>query len=300
MNLLVLGSCGFIGTKVCNHFVSLGYTVTGCDLVEYSTNAYQYHKVSILSSDFETLFASGDFDICINASGSGHVGYSITHPQSDFSSNTIAVSKLLDAIRKCKPACKLLHISSAAVYGSPACLPVSEAALLAPMSPYGYHKLMSELLCKEYGDIYQVPVSIIRPFSVYGIGLKKQLLWDTCEKLKQADEINLFGTGNETRDFIHIDDLVALMQLVIEQSAFSGEMYNAACGEETSIKTIADIIARYYPGNKTINFSGNSKAGDPTNWRADVSKIRALGFSPKKILETEIKNYINWHSSLLS
>lgn len=267
-------------------------------MVEHSTDEYAYHKISILSSDFESLFAENDFDVCINASGSGNVGYSIAHPQSDFDGNTIAVSKILDAIKKYRPSCRLLHISSAAVYGNPVSLPVNESAALSPLSPYGYHKLMSELLCREYSEIYNVPVIIIRPFSVFGNGLKKQLFWDTCQKLLHTSNIELFGTGNETRDFIHIDDLLKLIQLLIEKAIFDGSVYNAACGEETSIKTIAGIFIDHFPGNKNIVFSGSSKAGDPINWKADISKIKALGFNPERKLEEEVKNYINWYCNM--
>jgi dTDP-glucose 4,6-dehydratase/UDP-glucose 4-epimerase len=298
LNLLVLGSCGFIGSNICKYFTNKNYAVTGCDLIEYSTGEYTYHKISVLSSDFETLFADNKFDVCINASGSGNVGYSIAHPQSDFDGNTIAVAKILDAIRKYQPACRLLHISSAAVYGNPSALPVNESAVPSPVSPYGYHKLMSEILCREYSEIYNVPVLVIRPFSVYGNGLRKQLLWDICQKLIHADNIELFGTGNETRDFIHIDDILKLMELLIEKTVFDGNVFNVGSGVQTSIKNIAAFFVKYFPGNKEILFSGNSKKGDPINWQADISKIKALGFNPVHNLEQQIKSYINWFCNI--
>lgn len=299
-NIFILGSEGFIGSHLCRHFVNQGFTVTGCDVTEASPLLYTYHKINILSSDFEHLFAESKFDVCINASGSGNVGYSITHPQSDFDSNTVAVAKIADAIKKQQPACRLLHISSAAVYGNPVSLPVNESSALSPVSPYGYHKLMSELICREYSEIYKMPIIIIRPFSVYGNGLKKQLLWDVCNKLFVADSITLFGTGNETRDFIHIDDLVVLVQLLIEKESFDGNVYNAASGIETSIQTVADIFTGHFPGNKKIIFSGSNKSGDPINWKADISKIKAAGFSPAKNLEEQIKSYISWYCTLHS
>ncbi len=298
MNILILGCRGFIGSQLCDHFTAMGDTVTGCDLIEYSSPVYTYHKVSVLSFDFEDLFTGNQFDVCINASGSGNVGYSITHPQSDFDANTVAVAKIAEVIRKFQPACKLLHISSAAVYGNPSSLPVPETAALNPVSPYGYHKYMSELLCREYAAIYKLQVAIIRPFSVYGNGLTKQLLWDISNKLQHNDNIELFGTGNETRDFLHIHDLVQLIQLLINKAAFDGNAYNAATGTETGIRFIADLFEKHFPGKKQVSFSGNVKAGDPVHWQADISKIQSLGFTPTVEMETAISNYIKWFVQL--
>lgn len=298
MKILVLGSHGFIGSHMVAYFVSKGYAVTGCDLVEDVAIGYEYHKISILSSDFDTLFVNGAFDMCINASGSGNVSYSVSHPISDFESNTICVAKVLDTIRKFRPNCKYIHISSAAVYGNPGKLPIHENDTLAPLSPYGYHKVMSEQICKEYSHLYNVPTVIIRPFSVYGNGLKKQLLWDICAKLKMADSISLFGTGNESRDFIHIDDLIGLIELVILNAPFNCDIYNAASCKETTIKEVAAIFEKNYGTNKKILFSGKFKIGDPINWRADISASVALGFISNANIEKNIIDYINWNCSL--
>jgi UDP-glucose 4-epimerase len=297
MNILVLGSQGFIGSNLTAYFISQGHFTAGCDLVESADTSYPYHKVSILSSDFDTLFSEQLFDVCINASGSGNVSYSLSHPVSDFQANTMAVIKVLDTIRKYRPGCKYVHISSAAVYGNPTQLPIAEADAIAPLSPYGFHKWASEIICREYCQIYKLPIAIVRPFSVYGNGIKKQLLWDICQKLHQGNSISLFGTGNETRDFIHVLDLAELIHNVIEKSSFKCDIYNGASGTETSIREVADIFEMNFPGQKQILFSGEFKAGDPINWRADVSKINQLDFKPAVLLETGLKDYINWYFS---
>lgn len=298
MKILILGSHGFIGSHFVSFFISKGNSVTGCDLVEDNAVGFEYHKISILSSDFDTLFGSKDFDICINASGSGNVAYSLTHPISDFESNTLCVAKVLDTIRKYRPSCKYIHISSAAVYGNPLKLPICENDTLAPLSPYGYHKLMSEYLCKEYNQLYKLPIVIIRPFSVYGNGLKKQLLWDICTKLKNADEISLYGTGNESRDFIHISDILILTELIILKAPFDCDIYNAASSKETTIKEIATIFEKHYGVNRKISFSGKFKIGDPINWRADITSSTALGYITNADIEKNITDYIKWNLTL--
>ncbi|MBV4357840.1 NAD-dependent epimerase/dehydratase family protein [Pinibacter aurantiacus] len=298
MKILVLGSQGFIGSHLVASFIDGGHTVTGCDLIEASVSKYRYQKMSILSADFDTLFSDGKFDVCVNASGSGNVAYSMSHPIFDFEANTYAVAKVLDTIRKHQPLCKYVHISSAAVYGNPNQLPIKEDDILSPVSAYGYHKVMSEQICKEYSNLYNIPVAIIRPFSVYGKGLRKQLLWDVCTKLAAADGIKLWGTGNESRDFIHINDMVALINIIIEKCNFKCNVYNAATGTETTIREVADIFEKYYNGSKTIGFSGEEKKGDPINWRASVDNAIALGFAPKITMENAVTDYISWYHQL--
>ncbi len=295
--ILILGSQGFIGSHLTNYFCESKNIVFGCDLMEFNTNKYIYSKLSVLSSDFEKLFTSNTFDVCINASGSGNVGYSIENPLSDFEANTLAVFKILDCIKKHQPSCKYLHISSAAVYGNPIKLPINENDETNPLSPYGFHKLMSETICKEFHRLFGISIAIIRPFSVYGNGLKKQLLWEICQKIESNNTIELFGTGMESRDFIHINDLVQIIELIISKATFKCEVFNVANGEETTIKYLATIFKSYFLG-KEISFSGKSKIGDPLNWKADISKIISLGYKPKVILEDGVSNYITWFKQL--
>lgn len=295
--ILIIGSQGFIGSHLINYFCNSKNIVFGCDLVEFNTSEYHYSKLSVLSSDFEQLFISNSFDICINASGSGNVGYSIENPLSDFEANSLAVFKILDCIKKHQPSCKYLHISSAAVYGNPINLPIIETDKLTPLSPYGFHKLISETICKEFYQLFGISIAIIRPFSVYGNGLKKQLLWDICQKLESKNNIELFGTGRESRDFIHIDDLVQIIDLIINKTNFECDVFNVANGEETTINNLTTIFKRYFHG-KEISFSGKSKIGDPLNWKANINKIISLGYSPKVKLEDGVENYITWFKQL--
>lgn len=299
MNILIIGCHGFIGSYLCNYFVSNSHTVYGIDVFETPANLkYIYLKVSRLSSQWEQIMKAESFNICINASGSGNVPYSLTHPLIDFEANTLDVIRILDALKEYQPTCKYVHISSAAVYGNPDKLPIAETGLLQPISPYGFHKMMSETICQEYSKLFKVPIVVVRPFSIYGIGLRKQLLWDICNKLSQNDEITMFGTGNETRDFIHISDFVFLIDLIIQHSEFKGETYNAASGKETSIKEIVSIFNNYYSFTKKISFNQQIKEGDPLNWLADISAIKDMGFRTKTRLENAVLDYIEWFKNI--
>lgn len=296
MRLLILGSEGFIGQYCVQHFMSKDFEIVGCDLYEVPARLqYRYHKVSRLSPEWEEVFSMTTFDYCINAAGSGNVSYSMTHPVLDFEANTLDVIRILEAIRKNNNHCKYIHLSSAAVYGNPPSLPVREDFTLKPLSAYGWHKLMSEQICKEYQTVFNVKTAILRPFSVYGNGLKKQLLWDICKKIHDSERIELFGTGMESRDFIHVQDLIRLIELVILKSEFKADIYNAATGVETSIRNVADLFEKYIGTGKEIIFNGEVRKGDPLNWRANTDRIKQLGFEPTESLEQGIQDYIKWY-----
>ena len=298
-NILITGSEGFIGNHLVNHFTQSGYQVFGCDLFETALHGdYTYFKVTRLSPDWEEIFSNTRFEFCVNAAGSGNVPYSMTHPVSDFEANTLDTIRILDAIRRLNDTCRYLHISSAAVYGNPQSLPIKEDAQLLPLSPYGYHKLMAEELCREYFHVFGIHTAIVRPFSVYGEGLRKQLLWDVCSKLKKSNQIQLFGTGNESRDFLHVKDLAELIRLLIEKASFEAEVYNAASGVESKLSMVASLFENCFGGAKKITFSGENRAGDPINWRADTNRIGELGFQPSITLDKGLPQYVRWFQSL--
>jgi dTDP-glucose 4,6-dehydratase/UDP-glucose 4-epimerase len=293
MKLLILGSRGFIGRYLCEHFTLAKYDIVGCDIFTFNEATYPYYQLSVLSADLEDIFSANQFDICINASGAANVSHSVLFPLSDFEANVFFVAKVLDIIRKQQSGCRYLHFSSAAVYGNPAELPVNESAPLNPISPYGYHKWMSELLCKEFYSLFGLKIAIVRPFSVYGEGLRKQILWDLCNKCYNQKEIFLFGHGTETRDFIHISDLCRSIELLLKNSNFEYDIYNLANGNGIEIKEIADRISVRFP-ESNISFNQQVKEGDPLYWTSDISKIKSLGYLNQISLENGINSYIDW------
>jgi dTDP-glucose 4,6-dehydratase/UDP-glucose 4-epimerase len=295
ISILILGSEGFIGSHLVRYFKNNGYEVYGCDLVSTASCPYHYTKISKEMPEWETVFSGNHFSFCINASGSGNVNYSVTHPFTDFESNTLDTIRILESIRLYNPDCRYLHISSAAVYGNPALLPVTENASCDPLSPYGWHKLIAEQLCKEYNSIYKIPITIVRPFSIYGPGLKKQLFWDIYQQtLADGQEIALWGTGKESRDFIFIDDVMRCFHLILEHAAMNGEIYNLASGTETSIADAVNIFFKKMGLHPEVVFNKQVREGDPLNWKADISMIRSLGFDPAVSLDKGIESLVKW------
>lgn len=293
MQILIIGSKGFIGSHLYEYFLLFQEnTVTGCDFK--SDPDPNYIQADKLNTDYDSIFNTSKFDICIYAGGNGSVPYSLEYPDVDYQLNTNAIDQILSAIRKHQPQCKFIQFSSAAVYGNPELLPISEENKIAPMSPYGWHKYMAEIVCKKFTALYNIPTISLRIFSVYGEGLRKQLFWDIYQKIRMSNIITLFGTGNESRDFIHISDLVKAIDVVIRNAKFQGEVYNVSSGNETSIKEAAEIFCTLYNKELKVNFGGESKSGDPINWRADITKLKKFGFVPKVELSEGLEKYVSW------
>ena len=146
MKVLIIGSKGFIGSHLLEFYHAIYKTnIYHCDVfsIENDTN---YFKLNLENPDFDFVFKNNQFDICINASGAGNVGLSLTHPLDDFTLNTYNIIKVLEGIRKFNRNCKFINISSAAVYGSSTTLPISENHPLQPLSPYGFHKVFAGFL----------------------------------------------------------------------------------------------------------------------------------------------------------
>lgn len=293
MKILIIGSRGFIGSHCVDYF-SKENDVWECDVViDYDKPHYIF--IESVDSDFQEIFINHKFDVCINCSGAANVPFSLEKPYNDFQLNTVNVFKILDAIRRFNPECKYLNMSSAAVYGNPQSLPITEDMPFAPVSPYGIHKQMAEMICGEFYRYWGVRTACIRIFSAYGPGLKKQLLWDLAQKAKSDNsQINLFGTGRETRDFIYISDLVALIDCVIKGASFEADVINAANGKQIEIKYIAENMMEALGCDKPIAFSGSNRKGDPLNWEADIEKVKELGYEQKISIKEGIKNYVEW------
>ncbi|MDR0606480.1 MAG: NAD-dependent epimerase/dehydratase family protein [Bacteroidales bacterium] len=291
MNILIIGSCGFIGSHLYGFFEK-NHFVYGVDLIHSTQN-----KFSLITNNLDgldKLFITHSFDVCINASGNGSVPVSMENPFLDFERNTHTVAKILELIRTLSPSCKYINLSTAGVYGNPAKLPISETDKVSPISPYGFHKYCSELFCEEYFKIFGIKTVNLRLFSIYGEKLKKQLFWDIFQKTLVSEQIELYGTGNETRDFIYIKDLVSAIDCVIKHAAFNGNIINVASGKETAIKEAASIFCSYLGKNIEITFNQKTKQGDPVKWRADISILGTLGFTPHYTINEGLKYTAQW------
>lgn len=295
--LLVTGAAGFIGYWTAMHAAARGYEVHGVDLAGVTAmlpNNVHVHRIAGGCAALASLLTELHPDICIHAAGRSSVHESVTNPAPDFASGPSLTFTLLDTLRRHAPTCRVLFLSSAAVYGNPEILPVSEDAKIAPISPYGFHKVQCEILCREFTAVYGMQTAIARIFSAYGEGLRRQVLWDICCKILREGRLCLMGTGEETRDFLHVRDISAGLLRIVESAPMAAETYNLASGQAISILDMARILADALNSQIEPEFNGVVKPGDPRHWRGDGKRIRELEFTPSVPLEPGVQAYAAW------
>lgn len=296
MKILVIGSKGFIGSTMYAIFkVDPNNIVIGCDILNDYTDG-DYYQVDFSNPDYHAVFQKFQFDCCINCSGSSSVPRSFENPLHDYLLNTVNVARILEAIRLYNPKCSFINLSSAAVYGNPGQLPVSEKAAVNPISPYGANKLAAERICEMYTSHYGLSTVNIRIFSAYGVGLKKQIVWDVCQKLLKHEPLLFFGTGNETRDFIEVTDIVLAIETIMKNKLTG--VVNVANGIEVSVRQLIEHCCYLFGAKPEIHFNGEIRVGDPVNWRADIALLSECGYCQGISFEVGLDKYIKWVKEL--
>lgn len=294
--VLLTGAAGFLGRHAARHFAQLGWRVVGVDDVppENAPTLARFARLRLPSAELASILTEEQPHTCIHCAGRASVPLSMQDPAGDFRDNTVMTFELLEALRRHAPACRFILLSSAAVYGNPPALPVSEAAPVAPLSPYGWHKRQAELLCEEFSAVFGLPTISARIFSAYGPGLRRQVVWDICERVLTTGRLELRGTGAESRDFIHAADVAHALAVLAEKAPAHGEVFNLATGRETSIAELARLVCSALGTSTTPVFDGAATAGQPINWRADLARLAGLGFAPRISLEDGVRGVAAW------
>jgi UDP-glucose 4-epimerase len=296
--VLVTGVAGFLGRYVARYFTAQGWKVIGIDNSPPENaplaNLDVYQRMQLPDPALGNLLQEAKPTVCIHCAGRASVGLSVSDPMADFQGNTVLTFEILNALRQYAPTCRFLFLSSAAVYGNPTSLPVQESQSTTPLSPYGFHKLQSEQLCLEFAKVYGLPTASLRIFSAYGPGLRRQVVWDLCRKALTMKTLTLQGTGKESRDFVHALDIARALKVVADRAPMEGEVYNLATGREVAIEDLANLILQSLEVARPLEFDGVVPVGNPLNWQADISSLKALGFSPQVQLEQGIKTFATW------
>lgn len=297
--VLITGANGFIGTKIYERFEEKGYEVMGWDIV--ANDATKKIKCFNMACAEDVYQEINEYrpDIVIHCAGSADVGRSVQNPDTDYVGNVTLTHNILFGLhRAALDHVRFVFLSSAAVYGNPASLPITEEMALNPLSPYAVHKVMCESLCTYFAKNYGMDVKIARIFSAYGKGLMKQIFWDMYKKAKQTGELRMFGTGNEMRDYIHVDDVIHSLYLLATSSS-NEIVYNVANGEGVSIRAATEMFANcvQIPTEK-ISFNGVVREGDPLKMIADISKMINIGYKKTRDMQEALQAYIEWASQL--
>ena len=296
--LLITGVAGFLGRAIARYFSQKGYILYGIDslVVENAPSSVleEYASLELPDERFADLLDKWQPDFCVHCAGRASVPHSMNNPVADFENGPVLTFSVLDALRRISPKSAFIFLSSAAVYGEPVSLPISEGQSPAPVSAYGYHKYQSEIVCQEFAKLFGLRTASARIFSAYGPGLRRQVIWDIISKVLTQPEVILQGTGEESRDFIHAVDIASALENVISSAPLRGEVYNVASGRETTIAALAELILAALGLEKKLDFSGNIPPGTPKNWRADIRNIQRLGFISQVSLEQGIESFTVW------
>ncbi len=301
---VVLGAAGFVGRHAAMALARQGCRVLGVGHGQWQDTEWrQWGLTNWLEADigFEALdkITGGVVPQCVvHCGGSGAVSYSYNNPLADFQRATQSTAAVLEWIRlRCADTCRFVLVSSAAVYGDQGDSDATEKSVRSPISPYGVHKAAAESLCESYSRFFGVASSIVRLFSVYGEGLRKQLLWDAMNKFRCGNN-KFFGTGNELRDWIHVDDAAVLLALagMSRQSAF--EVYNGGA-EQATTRNLLDGLALACGHAQGIEFNNEVHKGNPRRLTSDYGHTSLLlNWAPKVRLEDGLARYVSWFQTL--
>ncbi len=282
--ILITGSSGQLGS----YLVESIPNSIGLDRKES-----QYTKIIWdIRKEIDSALRDYEIDTIIHAAAQVSVLKSVEDPKIDAENNIIGTINLLEYARK-HDVKYFIYISSAAVYGEPRYLPIDEAHLTAPKSPYGLSKLTGERYALLYHELYGLKVASVRPFNIFSPRQDPNSPYSGVisifvDRAKKGEPLIIYGDGEQTRDFVNVEDVVQLIKL-LQKDKPTG-IYNCGTEKETSINELAKIIK---------NISGKDleivhlppREGDIRRSYASIEKARSIGYKPTTNLKRDIERY---------
>ena len=307
---LVTGGAGFIGSHIVDRLLERDFEVKVVD--DLSSGRLENINVHFKNSNFH--FIKGDIrdaeivkrtfrdvDVVFHEAAFVGINDSIRKPLLVNDINVNGTLNVLEASLRCD-AKRVVVASSAAVYGEPRTLPVTEDSVPCPESPYAASKLATELYAKAYHRTYGLETVCFRYFNVYGprqaLGPYAAVITAFVDDLIKGRRPIIYGDGEQTRDFINIQDVVRANILAIERDC-AGEVFNIATGSSVTINNLLEIVARVL-GKRTVKPEfGEQRPKDVRQSCGDISKAKKiLGFKPETSLERGLEDFVQYHRSL--
>ncbi len=302
MNSLVTGGAGFIGSNIVRLLLEQGHQVTVLDNLSsgYRCNLDPFPGVRFIEGDVRdeatVTRAMMGVEVVLHVAASVGNARSIERPIEDSEINVIGTLRVLEAARQAGVR-KIVHSSSAGIFGELKTLPIREDHPAEPDSPYGASKLAGEKLCLAYSKLYDLEVVCLRYFNVYGVNQRYDAYGNVipifAHRMLQGVSLTIFGDGEQTRDFVNVRDIaVANYQSAIAKGA-SGA-FNIGSGTRITINQLASLMSEM-AGIPTMIEYGSPRVGDVRHSLADISAARQiLGYKPSVELGDGLAEYFQW------
>ena len=312
-DVLVTGGLGFIGSALARRLVELGAKVTLVDslIPEYGGNLFNIHdirdSVTVDLTDVRDAAAMSSLikkrQFLFNLAGQTSHLDSMTDPVTDLNINAAAQLHILEACRLHNRDLKIVFASTRQVYGRPEYLPVDEKHPIDPIDVNGINKLAGEWYHLLYNDVYQIRACALRLTNTYGPGMRvkdarQTFLGIWIRKVIEQKPIQIFGSGEQRRDFNFVADVVEALLRTAANDDANGQVFNLGHSEHISLKELAKLLVELNGSGKyeLVPFPDDRKAIDIGDYYADFRKIdKFLGWSPQVNLEEGLKQTLEFY-----
>jgi len=331
MNILVTGAAGFIGSAVAMKLLERGDTVVGLDnlndyysveLKEARLKRIQEHKSFSLykldvkdTGEIERVFKEEKFDKVVHLAAQAGVRYSIENPRAYIDTNIVGFTNILEGCRH-NNIQHLVYASSSSVYGSNTNMPLSvHDNVDHPMSLYAATKKSNELMAHTYSNLFSLPTTGLRFFTVYGPwGRPDMALFLFTKAILAGEKLPVFNYGKHTRDFTYIDDIVEGVVRTLDKTAkpdpsFDSDtpdpgtssapwrVYNIGGGNPVELLKYIELIEKAL-GIKAELELLPIQPGDVPDTNSDVDALKTdVGYQPVTPVEVGVKNFVDWYKN---
>ncbi len=307
MNILVTGGTGFQGSHLVEALAARGHAVTVLNTLTPHSEENKKHlagKAEIIwgsITDAEvTEKAMRGKELVFHLGARINVDESIDDPWGTIDVNVRGTFNVLEAARKA--GCRMIHTSTCEVYGKPESVPIKENADLRPHSPYAASKAAADRLCYAYVQTFKTPIIIPRFFNIFGERQKEgkygAVIPIFVGQAMRGEPLRVFGTGEQTRDYVYISDVIDGYLKLLDHPELVGETINFGTGVGTSIRDIAEHVAKRLDAR--VEYV-QARPGEATHMIADASKAKTLlGWEPKVGVFEGIDRYIAWRTGSAS
>ena len=302
--VLVTGGAGFIGSHLVSRLLNDGLDVVALD--NLFTGKLENIKTHLDNSHLH--FVKGDMrtrsvlnrsvtqvDCVFHLAAIASVPFSVKDP---LLTNDVNVTGTLNLLKACSDsgAKRFVFASSCAVYGEPHCLPLDEKHSTLPISPMAVSKLAAEHYCRIFHETYGLETVILRLFNVYGIrqslGDEGAVIAKFIERLSNKAPLVIYGDGSQTRDFVHVNDVVEAFVLASQKEKAAGDVFNVGSGTSTTVNDLVKVLQNATGRHLEVKYE-KPRLGDIKHSFANIEKAKkTLGYKPKVSLNLGLKTLL--------